>query len=79
MTRMPLYAFVEGDTMGIVVLANPAGTGLELGEKLIAAVGARVAPRGPFKVMWRDQELDLTATLQAQNVGPLDRVTLAWE
>jgi hypothetical protein len=79
MNVMPVYAFIEGDTMGVVVLARSDGTVAELAEKMIAAAGIRVAPRGQFRVMAGERLLDPGATLRMQGVGALDRVDLVWE
>jgi hypothetical protein len=78
-TLMPLYGFVEGDTMGVVVLARSDATAQELGEEMIAAASVRVARRGRFKVMAHDRALDLGATLRVQGLTPLERVDLVWE
>ena len=78
MAMIPVYGFVEGDTMGVVVLAEPDGTALELAEKLIAAASVRVARRDPFTLMFEDRILDPGATLRTQGVEPLVRVSLVW-
>jgi hypothetical protein len=79
MSVMPLYGFVEGDTMGVVVLARPDETVRALADRLMAAVGVRVARRDGFKVMFRDRSLDLGALVRTQGLEPLERVTLVWE
>jgi hypothetical protein len=79
MTFMPVYGFVQGDTMGIVVLARSDGTAADLAEKMIQAAGVRVARRPSFRVMAGDRVLDLAATLRMQRLQPLDRVDLVWE
>jgi hypothetical protein len=79
MNVMPLYAFVEGDTMGVVVLAHSDGTVAELAEKMIQAVSVRVARRGQFRVTANEKPLDLRATLRMQGLRALDRVDLTWE
>jgi hypothetical protein len=78
-TLMPLYGFVEGDTMGVVVLARSDGTAHELGEEMIAAASVRVARRGRFKVMFHDRALEPGATLRMQGLSALERVDLVWE
>ena len=76
---MPLYGFVEGDTMGVVVLAHPEATGHELAEKLLSATSVRVPRRDRFKVLFEGRVLDPVATLRTQGVGPLSRVSLQWD
>jgi hypothetical protein len=79
MTVMPVYAFVQGDTMGIVVLAHSDGTAADLAEKMMQATAVRVARRPSFRVMAGDRVLDLGATLRMQGLEPLERVDLVWE
>ena len=79
MTVMPLYAFVQGDTMGVVVLAHSDGTAAELADKLMQASAVRVARRDRFRVMSGGRILDLGATLRMQGIQALDRVDLVWE
>jgi len=79
MSVLPLYGFVEGDTMGIVVLGRLEGTVGELGDNLLRAVGVRIAPRGGYRLLAGDRRLDPAAPLQNQGLAPLDRVDLRWE
>ena len=79
MTVMPLYAFVQGDSMGLVVLAHSDGTAAELADKLMQASAVRVTRRDKFRVMSGGRILDLGATLRMQGVQALDRVDLVWE
>jgi hypothetical protein len=79
MTVMPLYGFVQGDTMGVVVLARSDGTVADLAEKLIQAAGVRVSRRERFRVTSAERLLDLRATLRMQGIRALDRVDLAWD
>lgn len=79
MTVMPLYAFVQGDTMGVVVLGRLEGTVKELGENLLRATGVRVTRRGPFRILSGDRPLDLAAPLRTLPMRPLDRVDLVWD
>jgi hypothetical protein len=79
MTVMPLYGFVQGDTMGVVVLARSDGTVADLAEKLIQAAGVRVSRRERFRVTSGERLLDLGATLRMQGIRALDRVDLVWD
>jgi hypothetical protein len=78
MMVIPVYAFVQGDTMGIVVLAHFDGTAADLAEKMMHATALRVARRPEFRVMAGDRVLDPGATLRMQELQPLDRVDLVW-
>jgi hypothetical protein len=79
MTMVPLYAFVQGDTMGLVVLAHSDGTAAELADKLIQASAVRVARRDKFRVTSGGRTLELSGTLRMQGLQALDRVDLVWE
>ena len=79
MTVMPVSGFVQGDTMGVVVLARSDGTAGDLAEKLMQATAVRDARRPGFRLMTGARALDLGATLRMQNLEPLDRVDLVWE
>jgi hypothetical protein len=78
MSVLPLYAFVQGDTMVVVVLGRLEGTIAELGDNLLRAVGVRVGRRGPYQILAGARRLDPGATLAAQALSPLDRVDLVW-
>lgn len=79
MTVMPLYAFVQGDTLGVVVLGRLDETVRDLGENLLRATGVRVKRRGPFRIMSGERSLNLAAPLRTLNIRVLDRVDLVWE
>ena len=79
MTALPLYAFVAGDTMGVVVLGRPEKTVGDLAENLLRATGVRVKRRGSFHIMHHDRILDPQATLGTQGLRLLDRIDLVWD
>ena len=79
MTVLPLYGFVQGDTMGVVVLGRLDGTVAELGANLLRAVGVRVDRRGPYQLRAGARRLDPEAPLRTQAVGTLDRIDLVWD
>lgn len=75
---MPVYGFVAGDTMGVVVLVRPDDTFRELAERLSEAAGVRVAGNGRGRISFNGRILDPRLTLRAEGVTPLDRVDLVW-
>ena len=79
MTVLPLYGFVQGDTMGIVVLGRLDGTVAELGASLLRAVAVRSNRQGPYQLQSGGRRLDPAATLRTQAMKPLDRIDLVWE
>jgi hypothetical protein len=76
---LPLYGFVEGDTMGIVVLGRVEGTVAELGDNLLRAVGVRLGRRGGYRLLSAGRRLDPAGPLGSQGLAPLDRVDLVWD
>jgi hypothetical protein len=83
MNVIPIYAFVQGDTMGIVVLGRPEETAAALAERMVRATEVRAGGRGSFRSRFRlvagGRALNLEAPLGAQGIEPLDRLDLVWE
>jgi hypothetical protein len=79
MTVMPLYGFVQGDTMGVVVLGRLDATVAQLGADLLRAVGVRINRQGPYQLRAGARRLDPAATLRTQAIAPLDRIDLVWD
>ena len=77
-TVMPLYGFVEGDTLGVVVLVRPDDSVRALAARLLEAAALRVAPAGEGRVMAQGQLLDPRSTLRREGIAALDRVDLVW-
>jgi hypothetical protein len=79
MTVMPLYGFVQGDTMGVVVLGRLDATVAQLGADLLRAVAVRVNRVGPYQLRVGARRLEPAATLRTQAIAPLDRIDLVWD
>jgi hypothetical protein len=79
MTVIPLYGFVQGDTMGVVVLGRLDGTVAELGADLLRAVGVRIGRQGLYQLRAGERRLDPDATLRTEAMAPLDRIDLVWD
>ncbi|HYQ17270.1 MAG TPA: hypothetical protein VEQ58_15970 [Polyangiaceae bacterium] len=76
---IPLYAFVRGDTLGLVVLAPEAERVDELALRLLRAAAPRVALRGPLRVLFDGRPLRGEQTLLEAGLAALDRVELVME
>jgi hypothetical protein len=76
---IPLYGFLEGDTLGLVVLARPEQTVAELGQALVQAARVRVAPGGRPAVLYRGEVLDDATTVAEAQLGPLDRFDVRFD
>lgn len=73
---VPLYGFVEGDTMGLLVLSHKDSTGSEIIAKLADAASARVDPRGPWRLMVRGRDFPPDKTIEDVGIGAFERIDL---
>jgi hypothetical protein len=69
----PLYGFLEGDTIGLVILASERDSMAELAAKLVAAAAVRVAPPGPVHVEVRGERIADGVTVTGARLTALDR------
>jgi hypothetical protein len=76
---IPLYGFLEGDTLGLVVLARPEQSMAELAAALALAAHVRVAPTGRLAVLVGGQRCADTVTVADAKLGPLDRFDVIHE
>jgi hypothetical protein len=79
MALVPVYGFVRGDTLGVVVLAHDSDTVAQLGHALLAAVAVRVAPAPHLRVYRGGLELEPEQPLTQAGVKALDRIDLILE
>jgi len=70
---IPLYGFLEGDTIGLLVLAEGDDSIAEIARKLQAAARLRAAIEGPVTVLYDGQTLDPLATVSDAGMQPLAR------
>ena len=70
---IPLYGFLEGDTVGLLVLAEEDETILELARKLQDAASLRVARRDRVQVLYNGKTMDPTMTVAQAGLQALDR------
>ena len=70
---IPLYGFLEGDTLGLLILAYGHETIQNLAEKLQRSAQVRVPPMKRFKLIYQNQELDLALTVEKAKIQALDR------
>ena len=76
---IPVYVFVRGDTLGLVVLAGVAESVDELASRLSRAAAPRVKLAGRLRVLHRGKLLRGELTLKDAGVVALDRVDLVTE
>jgi hypothetical protein len=70
---LPLYGFLEGDTMGLLILAEEKDSVKTLAERLQSAAELRVAPSNHVELVHRERVLEPKTTLAEAGFHPLDR------
>jgi hypothetical protein len=70
---IPLYGFLEGDTLGLVVLANEQDTMADLARQLQEAAALRVAPLAAATVWFNGAPVEEKTTVGGAGLRPLDR------
>lgn len=70
---IPLYGFLRGDTLGLLILAEESDTIADLAGKLERSARLRVRPRKRIRVVYRGRVLELTSTVRAARLEALDR------
>lgn len=78
---IPLHGFLQGDTLGLVILAEEDETVLSLARKLQRAASVRVRPqpRARVQLLHRGRVLDPALTVVAAGLTPLDRFDVVFE
>ena len=70
---IPLYGFLEGDTLGLLVLAEEGETVLELARKLQDAASIRVARNDKVDFVYNGKAIDPGLTVAQAGLQALDR------
>lgn len=70
---IPLYGFIEGDTLGLLMLAQPDTTLAQLAEQLRSAARLRVDPGPHVCVVVDGVELDPDMSVAEANLTALQR------
>ena len=60
---VPLYGFLQGDTVGLLILADEGDTLQSLAQKLQDAASLRVAGRDRVQVIYNDRAMDPAITI----------------
>jgi hypothetical protein len=68
-----LYGFLQGDTVGLLVLAEDGDTLEALARKLQDAASLRVAATDAVRVVYNDKTMDPTMTVAQAGLEALDR------
>jgi hypothetical protein len=75
---IPLYGFLEGDTVGLLVLAEQDETILELARKLQDAASIRVTPNEKIEFVHDGKAIDPGLTVTQAGLQALDRFDVIW-
>jgi Toluene-4-monooxygenase system protein B (TmoB) len=70
---IPLYGFLQGDTVGLLILADEGETVQTLAEKLQDAAGLRVAHRDHVQLVYNDKAMDPALTIAQAGFEAFDR------
>ena len=75
---IPIYGFMQGDTLGLLLLAHETDTVHDLADKLQQSARVRLAHRSEVKVIYKGRELDPRWTLAQAGVEALERIDVMW-
>jgi len=70
---VPLYGFLQGDTIGLLILADEEETVRALGQKLQQAGSLRVASRNHVQLVYNDKAIDPALTVAQAGFQAFDR------
>jgi hypothetical protein len=70
---IPLYGFLEGDTLGLLMLAEEGETVLELARRLQEAASLRVARIDKIDLVYNGKAIDPGITIAQAGFQELDR------
>jgi hypothetical protein len=70
---IPLYGFLQGDSIGLLVLAEENDTAADLAKKLQSAAQIRVKAVAKVKVVYRGVVIGSHTTVAQAQMGALDR------
>ena len=70
---IPLYGFLQGDTIGLLVLADEGDTAAVLVQKLQNSARVRLPPRAQLTLLHNGHPVDPQATVVQARMEALDR------
>ncbi len=73
-SMIPLYGFLEGDVIGVVVLADESDTIEVLIRKLQASAAVRLKPKANVKLIHKGRPISGETTVLQARMEPLDRI-----
>jgi hypothetical protein len=76
---VPLHGFLQGDTVGLLLLVHDTDTLAHVARTMIEAAAVRVAPVENVRVYRGGVELALTETVAGVGLSALERIDLVGE
>lgn len=76
---IPLYGFLQGDTIGLLVLVEESETLTSIRDRLKESGSLRVAIKDGGDVVVNSQKFPLTLSVRSAGLAPLDRFDVRWE
>jgi hypothetical protein len=73
---VPLHGFVQGDTVGLLVLVHDTDTIAELARVLVEAAAVRVLPAPAARIYRGGTELEPSLTVAGAGLSALERIDL---
>lgn len=70
---IPLYGFLQGDSIGLLVLAEEHDTAADLAEKLQSAARIRVRHEAKMRVVYQGVIVSANTTVAQAQMSALDR------
>ena len=70
---IPLYGFLAGDTIGLLVFAKASDTVEEIARKLEMSTRVHAASPDRVRVLCRGRDVPLWATVRDSGIRPLER------
>jgi len=74
MTTLPLHGFLQGDTLGLLVMVDEEESMGEVARRLQEAASVRVRLWPPVAIIHGGRELDPSWSVRRAGLRPLDRV-----
>ena len=74
--KLPLYGFVEGDTLGVLILADKDESVESMARKLRDAVTLRVDASDDMEIVYQGVVLDPIIKLEQAQIAPFQRLDL---
>lgn len=76
---IPLYGFLEGDCIGLLILAEEEEDVESVREKLKRSASIRVPLKEGGNLYKQDQSIPLNKKVKDTNLKALDRIDVRWE